>query len=421
MIGQRNLAGMDGYWPVAADVGMKMLCRFSLFGVLLLVGACSFLPAAAPTANQLAHSQDQDWDVFFVNLTSRMVAALRNYREPGFPQAFRGASYSPSVTLKPGDTVGVTVYENSASPLFSGSVPPVMTGVPGQPAPQATTLPTQTVESDGRIVVPYVGRVSVAGKTPGQAASLIQEDLSTQAVRPQVIVSLVGNVSNTVAVGGEVNRAGLMPLSLRGERLLDVVAWAGGPKYPAVQIDVRLMRGKSVVSIPLQQIMANPADNIIARPNDAITLVRNPKTFLVMGASQKVSQYPFEYEKVSLAEAIALAGGGVDAISNLAGVFLFRYEQPAFAERLLMADTKAVDATFVKSRAAMFEGDRPVPIIYRLDLTQADGYFFAQQVPLRDKDIVVIANADSVQFLKLMQVVRALTGTYFDIKRNSTY
>jgi polysaccharide export outer membrane protein len=379
-----------------------------------MLGGCSFLPSASPTVNQLARGEDE-WDVFVFKMTSRMLNTLREYREPGFPAAFRNATYSPNVALKPGDTVGVTVYESSAQPLFSGPVPPLMTGIPGQAAPQATTLPIQIVESDGRIVVPYVGRVVVAGKTPAQAAAVIQDGLAAQAVRPQVIVSLVNNVANTVAVGGEVNRAGLMPLSLRGERLLDVVAWGGGPKYPAVQIDLRLMRGSSVYSIPLRQVMANPADNIVARPNDSVTLVRNPKTFLVMGASQKVSQYPFEYEKMSLAEAIALAGGGVDQTSNLAGVFLFRYEPGPFVEKLLTVDGKAV----VRRRTASFEGDAPVPVIYRLDLTNADGYFFGQQIALRDKDIILIATAESVQFLKFMQVIRSLTGSYYDLTRST--
>ncbi len=80
-------------------------------------------------------------------------------------------------------------------------------------------------------MIPYVGRMLVAGKTPSQAAALIQDGLSSQTVRPQVVVSLVGNTANTVSVGGEVNKAGLMPLSLRGEKLLDVVAWEG-PQVP---------------------------------------------------------------------------------------------------------------------------------------------------------------------------------------------
>src|SRR5262249_13827356 len=151
--------------------------------------------------------------------------------------------------------------------------------------------------------------------------------------------------SNTVAVGGEVNKAGLMPLTLRGEKLLDVIAWAGGPKWPAVQTDVRLMRGSSVVSIPLRQVMSNPADNIVARPDDSVTLVRNPKTFVVMGASQKVAAYNIEFEKVTLAEGIAQAGGGIDTISNLAGIYLFRNEPSPFARKMLAADANAVDVS----------------------------------------------------------------------------
>lgn len=387
----------------------------------LLISGCSSLPAAAPTSAQLVRTQDENWEVFVVKVTSLVTKALSQYTGPSFPQSFRISNYTPSVALKPGDTIGVTVYESAGSTLFQGTVPPLITGTPGQPAPQSSTLPLQIVEADGRITVPYVGRLLVAGKTPSQAATLIQEGLATQTVRPQVVVSLTSNMANTISVGGEVNKAGLMPLTLRGERLLDVVAWAGGPKFPAIQIDIRLMRDRDVVSIPLQQVMSSPADNIRAQPNDNIVLVRNPKTFLVMGATQKVNQYPFETEQVTLAEAIARAGGGIDIQANLGGVYLFRYEPASFARTLLMADRQAVDTSYVKARMAALDGGMDAPVVYRIDLTQADGYFFAQQVQLRDKDVILVTNADSVQFLKMMQVLRAITGAYYDLTRSSNY
>ncbi len=127
---------------------------------------------------------------------------------------------------------------------------------------------------------------------------------------------------------------------------------------------------------------------------------RNPKTFLVMGTSQKVNQCPFETETVTLAEAIARAGGGTDATSNLAGVYLFRYEPGNFARTLMTADSQAVDSSYVKSRIGALDGGADAPVIYRLDLTQADGYFFAQQVQLRDKD----------QTLDRRQPVQATSG-----------
>jgi polysaccharide export outer membrane protein len=257
------------------------------------------------------------------------------------------------------------------------------------------------------------------GRTPSQAAASIQQSLEPQTVRPQVVVSLVSNASNTVSVGGEVNKAGLMPLTLRGERLLDVVAWGGGPKVTSVQMDLRLMRGRQVFSLPLQEIMSNPEDNIVVQPNDNIVLVQNPKTFLVMGATLKVNQYPFEVENVTLAEAIARAGGGIETTTNLAAIFLFRYEPGSVASAVLRADPQAVDAKYVTPRVGSIEGDVKVPIMYRVDMTQADGYFFAQQLRLHDKDVVLMATSQSAQFLKVMTIIRSITGAYYDLTRST--
>lgn len=398
---------------------MTLFSRILLCTFLLSLASCDALPGVAPTATQLIRTKDENWDVYLVKVTSLVSRTLASYRPETFPAAFRVHNYTPSVALKPGDLIAITVYETAGSTLFQGTVPALITGTPGLAAPQASTIPLQLVESDGKVTVPYVGRVTVAGRTPSQAAALIQEGLSSQTVRPQVVVSMAGNVSNTIAVGGEVNKAGLMPLTLRGEKLLDVVAWAGGPKSSAIQMDLRLMRGKQTFSVPLTQIMSNSEDNILAQPNDNISLVFNPKTFLVMGATQKVNQYPFDVESITLAEALARAGGGVETITNLAAIYLFRYEPAPLARKVLTVDHQAVDTRYVSSRVDTLEGAGTIPFIYRIDLTQADGYFFAQQVQLRNKDIVVLATAEAAQFLKMMQVIRSVSGTYYDLTRST--
>lgn len=400
---------------------MTLFSRILLVFFLPMLAACDALPGVAPTATQLIRSTDVNWDVYVVKVTSLVSRVLGNYRPENFPAAYRMRKYTPSVALKPGDVIGITVYETAGSALFQGTVPPLMTGMPGLTAPPPTTIPIQLVESDGKVTVPYMGRVTVAGRTPSQAAAIIQEGLAGQTVRPQVVVSMAGNVSNTIAVGGEVNKSGLMPLTLRGERLLDAVAWAGGPKQSAIQMDLRLMRGKETFSVPLTQIMSNSEDNIVAQPNDNISLVFNPKTFLVMGATQKVNQYPFEVEKITLAEAIARAGGGVETTTNLAAVYLFRYEPAPLARKVLTVDHQAVDTQYVSARVDGLEAAGSIPFIYRIDLTQAGGYFSAQQIQLRNKDIVVMATAEAAQFLKLMQVIRAVSGTYYDLTRSSNF
>jgi len=219
-----------------------------------------------------------------------------------------------------------------------------------------------------------------------------------------------------VAVGGEVNKAGLMQLTLRGERVLDAIAWAGGPKLPGAQLDVRLIRGSTTASVPLRNVLANPKDNVVVRPNDNIVLVNNPRSFVVMGATTKVAQYPIDIERVTFAEAIAKAGGGVDAVSNMAGIYLFRYEPADFARKVLAADPRAVDMTYAQSGATA----PMVPIMYRIDLKQAEGYFLAQQLAMRDKDIIVITTAEATQIQKFLTLLRGVTGLYFDLSRNFT-
>jgi polysaccharide biosynthesis/export protein len=231
---------------------------------------------------------------------------------------------------------------------------------------------------------------------------------------------LIQNVTNTVSVGGEVNRGSTVPLSLRGERLLDVIAQAGGPKYPATEVDVRMIRGNTVATLPLQQVLSSPADNIVMQPNDTIVLVRNPKTFVVMGATAKVSQYNFETERVSVAEAVARSGGVIETTGNMAGIYLFRNEPATLARNVFASDPSAIDTTYVRTNASRLQSESAVRVMYRFDLTQSPGYFFAQNMPVRDKDIVLVSNAPLTEVQKFFQMVRGITGVYYDLSKPIT-
>jgi polysaccharide export outer membrane protein len=392
----------------------------------LALPACSVLPSAGPTVSQVEGTADPNLDVYLVKVTPSVVRALSEYKLEGFPRPFQLDAHRPSVALQPGDMVGVSIYEAGGTPLFGGGGS-TGAGAPGgattQPSvsAQATTLPGQLVEPSGQILIPFVGRVRVAGRTPSEAADEIARRLAPQTVQPQVIVSLLSNNANAVSVGGEVNKAGLVLLTLRGEKLLDVIAQAGGPRFPAVETDVRVIRGNTVAAIPLQQVLANPRDNIAVRPNDNVVLVRNPKTFVVLGAVTKVAQYNMESERVTLAEGIARAGGTVDSYGSLAGIFLLRSEPTRLARSIMRADSSAVDDSYVRSAEMRDLSGPQTRMIYRIDLTQSGGYFFAQNIALRDKDIVLVANAQTAQIQKAMTLLRAFTGAYFDVSRGAAF
>ena len=391
--------------------------------VALALSGCS-LPAAGPTVTQIERTTDPSLDVYLVKVSAPIVRILSQSKTVGFPSAFRLDNHRPSVALRPGDVISVNIYETGGSPLFGGGGSGTALGQPASQLPgasQAATLPGQIIEPDGQILVPFVGRVPVVGRTPTQAADEIARRLALQTVKPQVIVSLLTSNANSVTVGGEVNRAGLVPLTLRGERLLDVISQAGGPRFPAIEIDVRVMREKTVASIPLQDVLASPMDNIVVRPNDSIVLVRSPKTFVVLGAALKVAQYNMEAERVTLAEGIARAGGTVDTIGNLAGIFLLRSEPTSIARAVINADEKAIDTNYVQTDETRLLAGPQTRMIYRIDLTQSPGYFFAQNMLLRDKDIVLIANAEATQIQKALTILRGFTGAYFDLSRGAAY
>jgi polysaccharide export outer membrane protein len=382
--------------------------------LVLLVALCGCaLPAAAPTAVELVSSSHVGGFNFkIVTINARVVSILNRYH-PSFGPSFRSGHYAATNALHAGDAIAITVYESGGQTLFPPpAVVPGAAAVPaslGAVATGASNIPPQVVEADGTIFVPFVGRVKVAGLTPGQTGSLIERDLQGKAVSPQVLVTLVNNIGNAATVSGEVNSARAVPLSSRGERLLDVIAAAGGAKYPAYETYVQVVRKGQVGDVLLQTIVNDPAENIMVRPRDQIYLTHNPRTFSVLGATQKVALFPFASEKVTLAEAIAQAGGPIDNVGNPSGIYLFRFEPWFIAKDL-------EDPQYIASLA----GDPPkfVPILYHIDMRNAQGYFLSQAIQMRDKDVVLITNAEATQLQKLLSVVRGFTGIAYDLKRN---
>ena len=371
------------------------------------------MPAAAPTQMELeASASDSSFPYTSVTIDAHVAAVLSHYAGPSLAATFKISPYTANNALHPGDAVAITVYETGGSTLFGQVVP-----APGSSVPQAgaipagaTTIPPQTIEADGAINVPFVGRMHVVGRTPGQVARDIEASLKGKAVEPQVIVTLVSNASNVATVGGDVQGARTVPLTLRGERVLDVIAAAGGAKYPAYETYVRVIRNGHVGMALLQTIISNPSENIRIRPNDQVFLTRVPRTFAVLGATQKVSQYTFDTEKVSMAEAIARAGGPIDQTGNPSGIYLFRFEPWSIAKQIVP-----------EPELLKVNGAPPphVPVLYHIGLREAEGFFLAQAVQMRDKDVILITNAETTQLQKMLAVVRGFTGIAYDLGRQA--
>ena len=107
--------------------------------------------------------------------------------------------------------------------------------------------------------------------------------LASEALEPQALVIVKKTAVNAVTVAGETVGGARVALSPAGDRLLQVIAAAGGAQAPVHETFVRLSRNGVTATIPLETLVADPAEDIYAEPGDILTLVRAPQTVTVFG------------------------------------------------------------------------------------------------------------------------------------------
>ena len=226
-----------------------------------------------------------------------------------------------------GDVVSVTIFEAAAGGLFI----PAEAGVrPGN----FITLPSQAVDHNGNISVPYTSGIRAQGRTAPEVQKAIVDALKNRAIDPQVVVSLVDQRTSLISVLGEVRTPSRFPASAAGEHLLDTITRAGGPSGQGFDTWVMLERGRRREIVPFGALVYNPANNIYTHPDDTIYVYREPQTFVAFGATGKQGQYSFDAWRISLAEAVGKASGLDDTKAEPGAVFLYRGEPRSVAERL---------------------------------------------------------------------------------------
>jgi polysaccharide export outer membrane protein len=239
----------------------------------LCVAGCSALPTAGPTARQVISQQTDDNQQSFdvVDIDDRVVQGVLAAPKEGMRVRFPDHGALSQATISVGDSLVVTIWEAAGGGLFASAASDQV--VPGS---RSVTLPEQIVGRDGAISVPFAGRILVARATPAEAQHAIERRLSGKAIDPQAIVSVSKSVHNTVTVTGEAIGGARIPLSVKGDRLLDVIAQAGGSHAPVYGTFVRLSRGAMTATIPMEALVSDPRENIYAEPGDVLTVERAP-------------------------------------------------------------------------------------------------------------------------------------------------
>ncbi len=371
---------------------MKVLIAALAAGLVL--AGCSTLPTTGPSTDDVIQSGDTAVEKRYVivDLDERVAAVLARHNGPTFRARFGDYRPAPDIRIGIGDEVRVTIWEAAAGGLFSSPVTDR-----ASPGSRSAVIPDQPILRDGTLSVPYAGRLNVVGRTPAEVEQMILQGLAGKAIEPQAIVTITRSLSNAVTVTGEVTGGARVALSARGDRIMDVIGTVGGVRGTVHDTFVRLTRGGSTATVPLESILADPTENVFMRPGDLLTLVREPQTFTTFGALGTNSVIAFGTVGLTLEQAIGKAGGLVDLRSDPDGVFLLRFEAPAVVRDL--APARDIDRR-----------EKLIPVIYRLSLRDPKNYFLARSFAMRDKDVIYVSNATAVELGKFLALVGAITA-----------
>ena len=372
---------------------------------MLALAGCVIVPTDGPLERKVIEDAEvigmteAEATYGLIDLDIKSVKAVDDFHliSP-FRETF-GLGSPAGIRIGVGDTVTITIFEAGPDGLFSTT------------EQKQVVLPL-VVQNDGRISVPYAGTIQAAGRTSEQVRGSILGVLRERAVEPDVIVSLSGAVSRAVTVLGAVNGSAVVPLVAGDERVLDVIARAGGPAEPAYETFVTIQRNGRSCTVLLQTLVDKPHENIFVRPDDTIFLSYDPRTFAAFGAVGKKGNLEFDTARLSLAEAAAIAQGVDGNRANPEGYFIFRFESIAVLKQLAHKHviTQEQLHALLADEHSRDERNR-VPVVYRLNLAEPEAFFVAKRFAMRDKDVIYVARSFGVDLRNFIDLVGELNIT----------
>ena len=345
-----------------------------IFSVLTVFLASCALPRPGPSRSELLNgSVEKGGDAFVVQVTNNVARATALVPALGFTDGFLKAGKIGSDTIRPGDVLGISVWEN------------VDEGILGT-AGMATPIEEVQVDGRGFIFVPYAGRIRASGNSPERLREILTERLEAQTPDPQVLVRRVAGDGSTVSIVGGVGAQGVYAIERPTRTLTAMLARAGGVTIPPEIAQVNIIRGTERSTVWLQDLYRDPRFDIALRAGDRILVEEDTRAFTAMGATAGQTRVTFTSQTISAVEAIAQVGGLNSNLADPKGVFVLRNEPEEIARIVLDRDD-------------IIGTQR---IVYVLDLTEPNGLFNARDFVIRDQDTIYVTEAPYVQFNKAM-------------------
>ncbi len=369
----------------------------ALVAVLPITGCGSFLSQSGPglqavrqQASVTAAQTAAPTPYALVTVNDETLPSLSTSPpEPRFSTfAAMPASQAEHGTIGVGDELGITIFESGPGGLFITDHPENQTG-------NSVVLPSRQVDESGTITVPFGGRIPVVGLTPAAVEQAIVHRLAGRALEPQAVVTILSRHSGMISVVGDVGGAAHFSLDPGGETIIGAIARAGGPRFPDYETTVSLQRSGLVDKARLSEIVNDPTQNLTLEPGDSIYVAHDPDFFLAMGATGQTSslgpldrRIAFGGEKVTLADALARAGGLEDDRANARALFVYRLRPSPGPAR-----------------------GPAIPTVYVTDLRDPRGYIYAGRFAMHPEDLIFVSNAPSTDVAKFLSLILSTAYT----------
>jgi polysaccharide export outer membrane protein len=352
----------------------------ALFTMAITIAACG-LPRAGPNKKEIyAGSVQRQGNAYIVSVNDRVIQATKQAPAIGFDQKFQRAGRIGADTIRPGDVLALTVYENVEEGLL---------GIAGAPS----NVSELQVDQAGYIFVPYAGRIKASGNTPEALRGVITRKLDSQTPDPQVIVRRLPGDGSTVSIVGS-SLQGVYPIEASTSTLSSMIAKAGGVTTDPENTRVTVIRGTHSGTVWLENLYTDNKQDIALRPGDRILVKEDKRRFTALGATGSQSLVEFPAPEMSAIEAIAFMGGLSSNLADPTGIFVFRDEPAEYANSVLGRDD------FVSSKR----------FAYVLNLTEPLGVFLGRDFQIRDGDTIYVTEAPYVAWTKTLSVLTSTVG-----------
>ena len=335
------------------------------------VSACGSLPRGAAVEREIlkgADAEDADFTVHAV--TKDFLPIVEHWPHTGVARlGWLGHSHGSNAQIIRGcDQLDVVVWDSGDNSLLTG---------PGQ---RVATLSGVRVSENGTIFLPYVGKVKVSGRSPEAARQMVQRMLESIVPSAQVQLAMTEGRSNSVDLISGVNSPGNVKLPDNNFSVLAAISAGGGVAGSFENPQVKLVRGHKIYGTSVDRLYANPKLDTRLKGGDKLIVEEDRRYFLSLGAAGSESQFPFNRDKLSALDALAMIGGVNDTRADPKGILILR-EYP----------TSALET----------DGSGPAEqrVVFTLDLTNSDGLFSARNFPIYSGDLV-LATESPVVFVR---------------------